>query len=45
MIIPIGDCEIQDMILVHKDTDGQVVTKSHGKFRFVPMLGEREWKQ
>ncbi len=45
MIIPIGDGEVQDMILVHKSPDGQIVTESYGKFRFVPMLGEREWKQ
>jgi protein-L-isoaspartate(D-aspartate) O-methyltransferase len=45
MIIPIGDGEIQEMILVIKKPDGKIVTESHGKFRFVPMLGEREWKQ
>lgn len=45
MIIPIGEGEVQDMVLVVKSADGQIVTKSYGKFRFVPMLGEREWKQ
>lgn len=43
MVIPIGEGDVQDMVLLHKSADGQIVTKSYGKFRFVPMLGEREW--
>lgn len=44
MIIPIGEGDVQDMMLVIKEPDGKIVTRSYGKFRFVPMLGEREWK-
>lgn len=44
MIIPIGEGEVQDMNLISKTADGQVINESYGKFRFVPMLGEREWK-
>lgn len=44
MIIPIGEGDVQDMILVYKTADGQIVKESYGKFKFVPMLGEREWK-
>lgn len=44
MVIPIGDGETQEMFTIYKSTDEQIVTQSHGKFRFVPMLGEKEWK-
>jgi protein-L-isoaspartate(D-aspartate) O-methyltransferase len=44
MIIPIGEGDVQDMTLVRKNAEGQVISESYGKFKFVPMLGEREWK-
>lgn len=45
MVIPVGEGEVQDMISIIKSPDKQHIIHSHGKFRFVPMLGEREWKQ
>lgn len=44
MIIPIGEGDVQEMFSIIKTTDLQHIKRSHGKFRFVPMLGEKEWK-
>jgi protein-L-isoaspartate(D-aspartate) O-methyltransferase len=44
MVIPIGEGEVQEMFTIIKTTDSQHIKRSHGKFRFVPMLGEKEWK-
>lgn len=45
MVIPVGEGDVQEMTLIEKTTDGQLIKTELGKFRFVPMLGEREWKQ
>lgn len=44
MVIPIGEGEVQEMFTIHKLSENENVTKNQGKFRFVPMLGEKEWK-
>ncbi len=44
MVIPVGEGDVQEMTTIIKNTDGQIVKAIHGKFKFVPMLGEREWK-
>lgn len=45
MMIPVGEGDVQEMTLVIKGLDGQISTKQLGAFRFVPMLGEKEWRQ
>lgn len=44
LVIPIGEGEDQIMTLVTKSEEGTLNKREHGIFRFVPMLGEREWK-
>jgi protein-L-isoaspartate(D-aspartate) O-methyltransferase len=44
MIIPVGEGDVQTMTLIMKKTDGNTVSETFGQFKFVPMLGEREWK-
>jgi protein-L-isoaspartate(D-aspartate) O-methyltransferase len=45
MMIPVGEGDVQEMTKISKSIDGQLDTKKLGQFRFVPMLGEKEWKQ
>jgi protein-L-isoaspartate(D-aspartate) O-methyltransferase len=45
MMIPVGEGDIQEMTLIRKNPDGTIVAKQLGSFKFVPMLGEKEWKQ
>jgi len=43
MVIPVGSpSAIQHIILVEKDQNGQVTTKSLLPVRFVPLTGERQ---
>ncbi|MGL4596755.1 MAG: hypothetical protein ACRCYO_04470 [Bacteroidia bacterium] len=44
MVIPVGEGDVQVMTLVTKALDGTVKEDTFGEFKFVPMLGEREWK-
>jgi protein-L-isoaspartate(D-aspartate) O-methyltransferase len=44
MVIPVGEGDVQTMTLIIKKPDGETVTETFGQFKFVPMLGEREWK-
>jgi protein-L-isoaspartate(D-aspartate) O-methyltransferase len=44
MVIPVGEGDVQEMMSIRKSLDGPHVIRNHGKFKFVPMLGEREWK-
>jgi len=41
MVIPVGETE-QDMIFIRKKSDGSLETKDMGKFKFVPMLEEKQ---
>ena len=38
MVIPLGEGDIQEMILLTKSANGEISQRSFGKFRFVPML-------
>ncbi|MDR3095214.1 MAG: protein-L-isoaspartate(D-aspartate) O-methyltransferase [Bacteroidales bacterium] len=38
MVIPVGDSEQQEMILVEKLSDGKITVSKHGTFAFVPFL-------
>lgn len=44
LVIPVGEGSDQIMTLVTKSEQGELKQEEHGIFRFVPMLGEREWK-
>ncbi len=44
LVIPVGEGDTQEMTLITKDESGKLTKELHGLFRFVPMLGEREWK-
>ncbi len=44
LVIPVGEGDVQTMTLIIKKPDGETVTETFGQFKFVPMLGEREWK-
>ncbi|MBX7094960.1 MAG: protein-L-isoaspartate(D-aspartate) O-methyltransferase [Flavobacteriales bacterium] len=41
MVIPVGETE-QDMIYIIKNADGSLETRDLGKFKFVPMLEEKQ---
>ncbi|HLG04251.1 MAG TPA: protein-L-isoaspartate(D-aspartate) O-methyltransferase [Bacteroidia bacterium] len=43
MVIPVGKV-VQTMTVVEKDASGKVIKTEMGKFRFVPMLGEKAWE-
>ncbi|MCB9222594.1 MAG: protein-L-isoaspartate(D-aspartate) O-methyltransferase [Crocinitomicaceae bacterium] len=38
MVVPLGEGNTQEMILLTKSTNGEISQRSFGKFRFVPML-------
>ena len=42
MVIPLGAGEVQEMILITKDIQGETSMRSYGKFSFVPMLKDTE---
>ena len=41
MVIPVNDGEEQVMITLTKHLDGSIKTDQHGRFRFVPLLGDK----
>ncbi|MCB0477887.1 MAG: protein-L-isoaspartate(D-aspartate) O-methyltransferase [Crocinitomicaceae bacterium] len=41
LIIPVGEGEVQKMILITKDLEGNVHREEKGDFRFVPMLKDK----
>lgn len=43
LVIPVGS-EVQTMTMVSKSSDNRVEIQELGKFRFVPMLGEKAWE-
>ncbi|NJN26377.1 MAG: protein-L-isoaspartate(D-aspartate) O-methyltransferase [Cyclobacteriaceae bacterium] len=43
LVIPVGNEEHQEMILINKDMHGKITTESHDYFRFVPLLGKFGW--
>ena len=45
LVIPVGNEDRQEMILIHKDQEGKVRSESHDFFRFVPLLGKFGWSK
>jgi protein-L-isoaspartate(D-aspartate) O-methyltransferase len=45
MVIPLGDRNMQELILVYKDTEGVISERSLGSVRFVPLIGDEGWKK
>jgi protein-L-isoaspartate(D-aspartate) O-methyltransferase len=43
LVIPVGNEEHQEMILISKDENGKIKTEKHDYFRFVPLLGKFGW--
>lgn len=41
LVIPLDDQGDQVMTSIHKHNDGKLETKEHGRFRFVPLLGDK----
>lgn len=44
LIMPFGEGEIQEMMVVRESDSGEFVSEVHGKFSFVPMLEKRNSK-
>ena len=42
MVIPVGEGDDQEMLLVTKNASGEIEKSEHGAFRFVPMLHTKE---
>ena len=42
MVVPLGAGQVQEMILLTKDVNGETSMRSFGKFSFVPMLKDTE---
>lgn len=42
-VIPIGDRNLQKMVLIEKKEDGGISAKETGDFRFVPLIGKEGW--
>lgn len=40
-VIPVGEGDVQRMLLVEKAMDGTIIEKDMGQFRFVPMLADK----
>lgn len=44
MVVPVGEGEVQVMTKLRKDSEGKIHKTTHGSFRFVPMLEDRNGK-
>ena len=42
-ILPIGDKNIQKMVLIEKSFENIITQKELGDFRFVPLIGKDGW--
>lgn len=42
MVIPVGGSDYQELLVVKKDSEGQVSTESKGYVKFVPLIGKYE---
>jgi protein-L-isoaspartate(D-aspartate) O-methyltransferase len=40
LVVPLGDDDIQHMMRLMKNENGEIITQKHGTFRFVPLLRE-----
>lgn len=43
MVIPVGESEVKEMLVIDKDANGQLTQEIHGEFRFVPMLEDKNF--
>jgi protein-L-isoaspartate(D-aspartate) O-methyltransferase len=43
LVIPLGDRNTQELILINKDMDNIIIQRSIGSVRFVPLIGEEGW--
>lgn len=41
LVIPVGEGDTQEMLLIEKKSDTEYIQTTHGMFRFVPMLTEK----
>lgn len=44
LVIPVGDKKDQTMVLIQKDTHGNISKVYKDKFRFVPLIGNQGWQ-
>jgi len=40
MVIPVGEKDVQELVLIEKDEQGIITKESMGKVRFVPLVGK-----
>ena len=45
LVIPVGNRQKQEMLLITKASDGTISRKSYDCFSFVPLLGKEGWKK
>ena len=43
LVAPVGDLDVQKMILVTRNDDNQYTETTHGDFNFVPLTGTHGW--
>lgn len=43
MVIPVGEGNVQKMLLIEKISDSEIITSEHGDFSFVPMLSDKQY--
>ncbi len=43
MVIPVGEKGVQDLLLIQKDEDGNLINESNGKVVFVELKGDYGW--
>ncbi|MBW6458995.1 MAG: protein-L-isoaspartate(D-aspartate) O-methyltransferase [Bacteroidales bacterium] len=41
LVVPVGPPDLQVMVTLHKNKEGEIVRTAHDTFRFVPMLGNK----
>jgi protein-L-isoaspartate(D-aspartate) O-methyltransferase len=44
MVIPIGEADMQTLLVVYKDAEGHVTSDGYGPCVFVPLLGAHGWR-
>lgn len=45
LVIPVGDKETQKMYQIRKISENQYETKIYDEFKFVPLIGDKGWKE
>lgn len=44
LVVPVGDREIQKMVLIKRLVENNFQRTEHGEFKFVPLVGKHGWK-